>query len=234
MTWFDGRPENLWKYPPTEEGQRYVECFGGVNGLCDKAETFIQRGDNRFAATILAHAVASSPENPETRPKLLLASAYEALGFGSENATWRNFYLTSAQELRNGARAGMVAGGRTQLGEKLSIDQWFEVMSVQVDGDKAAKLSFVIDFDVTDVKEKWRLILSNGVLTRRQLLTADQLQDAKENVADFAMVVTRNQLLEVVRGNKVDVETTGRSQALEQLLDLVLVQEGSARGPSQL
>ncbi|KAJ5802032.1 uncharacterized protein N7503_004482 [Penicillium pulvis] len=234
MTWFDGRPENLWKYPPTEEGQRYVECFGGVDGLCDKAETFIQRGDSRFAATILAHAVAANPENPEKRAKLLLASAYEALGFGSENATWRNFYLTSAQELRNGAKAGMVAGGRTQLGEKLSIDQWFEVMSVQVDGQKAAELSFVIDFDVTDVKEKWRVILNNGVLTRRQLLTADQLRDAKENVADFAMVVTRMQLLEVIRGNKVDVETTGRSQALEQLLDLVLVQEGSARGPSQL
>ncbi|KAJ6103463.1 hypothetical protein N7486_005890 [Penicillium sp. IBT 16267x] len=121
----------------------------------------------------------------------------------------------AAQELRNRAKAGMVAGGRTQLAEKLSIDQWFEVMSVQLDGDKAAGLSFVIDFDVTDVKEKWRLILNNGVLTRRQLLTADQLQDAKENVADFAMVVTRMQLLEVIRGNKVDVETTGRYQALK-------------------
>lgn len=100
-----------------------------IDGLCDKAEDFIQKGDKRFAATLPAHAVASGLESPSTRARLL-ASAYEALGFGAENATWRNFYLTSAQELRTGKKAGMVAGGRTALGEKLTIDQWFEIMSV--------------------------------------------------------------------------------------------------------
>jgi alkyl sulfatase BDS1-like metallo-beta-lactamase superfamily hydrolase len=234
MTWFDGRPEHLWQYPPTEEGQRYVECFGGVDGLCDKAETFIQKGDNRFAATLLAHAVASDSELPSTRAKFLLASAYEALGFGAENATWRNFYLTSAQELRTGKKAGMVAGGRTALGEKLSIDQWFEIMSVMLDGEKAAKSSFMIDFDVIDVNQKWRIIMNNGVLTRRLLQSPHQLHDALENVADFSMVLTRAQLLEVIRGNKVDVKTKGSIAVLEQLLDFILVQQGSARGPSQL
>jgi alkyl sulfatase BDS1-like metallo-beta-lactamase superfamily hydrolase len=234
MTWFDGRPEHLWQYPPTEEGQRYVECFGGVDGLCDKAEDFIQKGDNRFAATLLAHAVASDPESPSTHAKLLLASAYEALGFGAENATWRNFYLTSAQELRTGKKAGMVAGGRTALGEKLTIDQWFEIMSVMLDGEKAAESSFMIDFDVTDVQQKWRVIMNNGVLTRRLLQTSHQLRDAQENVADVSMVLTRAQLLEVIRGNKVEVETKGSTEVLEQLLDFILVQQGSARGPSQL
>lgn len=234
MTWFDGRPEHLWQYPPTEEGQRYVECFGGVDGLCDKAETFIQKGDNRFAVTLLAHAVASDPESPSMRAKTLLASAYEALGFGAENATWRNFYLTSAQELRTGMKAGIIAGGRTALGEKLSIDQWFEIMSVMLDGEKAAESSFIIDFDVTDVKQKWRVIVSNGVLTRRLLRTSHHLRHAQERVADLSMVLTRAQLLEVIRGNVVDVETQGSTDVLEQLLDFVLVQRDSARGPSQL
>lgn len=234
MTWFDGRPEHLWQYPPTEEGQRYVECFGGVDGLCNKARIFMQKGDYRFAATLLAHAVAADADAPDSCAKLLLASAYEKLGFGAENATWRNFYLTSAQELRSGVKAGMVAGGRLPLGEKLSIDQWFEIMSVQLDGEKAAEASFVIDFDVTDLKQNWRLIMSNGVLTRRLLETKAHLQDANENSADFEMVLTRMQLLEAIRGNKVDVETRGNIKVLDQLLDLILVQHGSARGPSQI
>lgn len=234
MTWFDGRAENLWKYPAAEEGQRYVECFGGVDGLCDKAEAFIQKGDNRFAATLLAHAVAATPEGPNTRAKNLLASAYESLGFGAENATWRNFYLSTAQELRTGTKVGMLSGGRTPLGERLAIDQWFEILSVQLDGERAATSSFTIDFEVTDVQEQWRLILSNGVLTRRRLQTPDQLADARENKADLAMVLTKIQLLQVIRGENIEVQKTGKEEVLEQLLDLILVRQRSARGPSQL
>lgn len=63
----------------------------------------------------------------------------------------------------------------------------------------------MIDFDVIDVQQKWRVIMNNGVLTRRLLQTSHQLRDAQENVADFSMVLTRAQLLEVIRGNKVDV-----------------------------
>ena len=32
----------------------------------------------------------------------LLADVLERLGYGAENATWRNGYLTGAQELRDG------------------------------------------------------------------------------------------------------------------------------------
>ncbi|PLB46657.1 Metallo-hydrolase/oxidoreductase [Aspergillus steynii IBT 23096] len=235
MTWFDGRPEHLWQYPPTEEGQRYVECFNGVDGLCDKAETFIQKCDYRFAATLLAHAVAADPDSTEPRAKLLLASVYEQLGFGAENATWRNFYLTSAQELRSGKKAGMVAGGRTALGEQLSIDQWLEILSVQLDGERGADLQFAIDFEVTDVGQRWRLIVSNGVLTRRLLDSAAQVQEAREHPADYEMVLTKTQLLEVIRGHEVKPEReSGRQEVLRQLLELILVQEGSSRGPSQL
>ncbi|KAL2782737.1 beta-lactamase-like protein [Aspergillus keveii] len=229
MTWFDGRPEHLWQYPPREEGQRYVECFSGVDGLCDKAETFIRREDYRFAATLLAHAVAADPENASRRAQDLLATAYEKLGYGAENATWRNFYLTAAQELRTGEKAGMAAGGRTPLGEKLRIEQWFEILSVQLDGTRAAQVAFSIDLDVTDAKEKWRLILSNGVLTRRPL------GHEPGDTADVELVLTRLQLLELIRGNRVPVEReTGDSGVVNRFVDLIRVDQGSSRGPSQI
>ncbi|CEJ62800.1 hypothetical protein PMG11_11287 [Penicillium brasilianum] len=229
MTWFDGRPEHLWQYPPREEGQRYVECFGGVDGVCDKAETFMEWRDYRFAATLLAHVVAADPENASRRAQDLLATTYEQLGYGAENATWRNFYLTAAQELRTGKKAGMVVGGRTPLGEKLQIEQWFEILSVQLDGQRAGKAAFSLDFDVTDAGEKWRLILSNGVLTRRRL------NGLPSSRADMELVLTRLQLLELIRGNRFPVEReAGDSRVLDRFVDLIRVDQGSARGPSQI
>ena len=38
---------------------RYVACLGGVASLCATAQTYLDQRDFRFAATLLAHAVAA-------------------------------------------------------------------------------------------------------------------------------------------------------------------------------
>lgn len=237
MTWFDGDPAHLWLYPPAEEGKRYVECIGGIEKVCDKAQQFIDRQDYRFAATLLAHAVAAGSKHESSRHKVLLASTFEQLGFGAENAIWRNFYLTGAQNLRTGKSSGMVAGGRTALGTQLSVDQWFELLSIQLHGVKAAEANIVIDFDIIDIKEKWRLILSNGALTRRLLWSP-----AKPNLAgslhdqpQLSLALTRLSLLDALRGKSVIAESQrGDIKVLEQLLELTMVEPGSARGSTQI
>lgn len=236
MTWFDGNPASLWRYPPKEEGERYVKCMGGVESLCERAQEFLDANDQRFAATLLAHAVASAPQDLESPARLLLAEAYERLGFGAENATWRNFYLSAAQELRTGKKVGMVAGGRTPLGPNLSVAQWFEIMSVQLDGERAALASFAIDLDVTDVAEHWRLIVKNGVLTRR-LLHHDMQLPISQVSPDLTLTLSREQLLKILRCELRVEEVAacqGKAEVFYELIDLVSVLEGSSRGPSQL
>ncbi|KAL1903872.1 hypothetical protein Sste5344_010426 [Sporothrix stenoceras] len=222
MTWFDGNPAHLWQYPPKEEGARYVECFGGVEPLCTKAEEFMARGDHRFAVTLLAHATASLGEGKENPAVPLLADCFEKLGFGAENTTWRNFYLTASQRLRTGTASGMVAGGTTPLGPNLSVDQLLEILAVQLDGDRAGvrEVPFAIDFAVTNATstgaQAWRVLVSNGALTRR-LLTA-----STSDKADLLMELTREQLLDVLRGKDVQVaKQEGNAAVLTELLDLV-------------
>lgn len=129
----------------------------------------------------------------------------------------------------------MVAGGRTPLGEKLSVKQCFEILSVQLDSRQALETSFSIDFNVVDISEQWRLILNNGVLTRRRLESKPYLKEARENAADLEMELTKHQLLEIMRGNRVSVtKETGKREVLDQLIRLILVEEGSARGPTQI
>lgn len=227
MTWFDGNPAHLWLYPPAEEGRRYVEALGGVDALCDRAEEFISKGDNRFAATLLGHAVVANEDSSGSRARLLLSGAYEQLGFGAENAPWRNFYLTGAQELRTGNKVGMVSSWTAPLGMNMSVSQWFDVLSVRVDGERAAEASFMIDIDVTDAKQKWRLIVSNGVLTPR-LLRPDLQRHSAEGRADLELGLTRAELLDVLLGKRADAgKQEGRTDVLHHFLDLVTVR-GSA------
>ena len=234
MTWFDGHPAHLWEYPPKEQGERYVECMGGVEALCQKASDFIQRGDCRFAASLLAHVVAAEPELPNARAKELLATAYQTLGFGSENATWRNFYLTGAQELRTGKQAGMVAGGRTPFGPNLSTSQWFEILAVQVDGVKAASTSLLIGLSITDTREDYQLEVANGVLISREVAATSFSLSAGRG-PDLHLTLTRGALLDALRGKEVKAEEqVGDANVLQQLVDLTKAADEAKRGPSQI
>ncbi|KAF2018025.1 Metallo-hydrolase/oxidoreductase [Aaosphaeria arxii CBS 175.79] len=233
MTWFDGNPAHLWSHPRAAEGQRYVECFGGVDALCLKASEFASRGDLRFAATLLDHAVAGFPE--VQKPRVLLSEVYQKLGFGAENATWRNFYLTAAQELtadRSSAAEKMVAGGRTPLGPNLDVGQWFDILSIQINGEVAAErdTKVRIEFNVIDENARWTIETSNGVIIHRK----QEIGQLEEGV-DLSLRLTKIQLLNALRGGEVDCESqSGRTAALKELLDLTRVETGAARGPSQL
>ncbi|KFY47553.1 hypothetical protein V496_10591 [Pseudogymnoascus sp. VKM F-4515 (FW-2607)] len=229
MTWFDGNPAHLWKHPRTSEGEKYVECMGGLDGICATAQKYHDNGDYRFSATLLDHAVAAYPSHEPA--KMQLALTYEKLGFGAENAVWRNFYLTAAQQLRTGKVAGMVAGGQTSLGPNLKVGQWFDIMSVQINGELAGDLSLVVDFNIPEEKQKWRLILSNGVLTHRCYSSTATVVGK----ADLELTLPRLAILEALRGNKVEAtEQKGNLEDLQKLVALTNVEYNSARGPSQL
>lgn len=238
LTWFDGDPAHLWKYPAREEGRRYVDCIGGVVAVNKKAEEYIARGDSRFAVTLLAHVIAAN-KNPVKakaseepyehkdvlRTKQLLVTAYENLGFGAENATWRNFFLTGALELRTGLDFKSRIPSRSVLEPNLPVEQWFNILSVQLNSGRAVsrQAALVIDVEVDDElkaeDKKWRLIVSNGVLTRRK---CSALQTPVEK-ANLSLRTTRAQLRAVLQGESPDIEYDGDFGALQQLLDLLAI-----------
>lgn len=221
MTWFDGNPASLWKHTPAAEGARYVECMGGLSSLCEKAEAYVEKGDLRFAATLLSHAVSAYPDHQESR--LLLATTYEHLAYGSENGPWRNFYLTEAQGLRRGTKPGESELGRSPLAENLTVEQWFDILSVQIDGQKAAGSRFVIEIRITDAREAWRLTVSNGVLNYRQQNSGSVVGEKP----DLSVSITRMGLLDVLRGGDIDrvpgAEHHGDLGVLDQLLEILSV-----------
>lgn len=87
-------------FDPADYDQRqkgYVEAMGGTERVCDLAREAIDRDDNRWAIEILGYVVRSQPACADARA--LSAEAHRREGYRKQNATWRNWYLTAAEEL---------------------------------------------------------------------------------------------------------------------------------------
>lgn len=101
LGWFDGNPAHLWEHPPTEAARRYVEFMGGADDVVRRARQSFADGDFRWVVQVVNHVLFADPKHADART--LQADALEQLGYGSENGTWRNFYLTGTHELRHGS-----------------------------------------------------------------------------------------------------------------------------------
>ncbi|CAL5873620.1 uncharacterized protein PFLUO_LOCUS7901 [Penicillium psychrofluorescens] len=195
MGWFDGDPAHLWEYPTAELGQRYVDCMGGVDAVVQKAAKYTEAKDLRFAATLLGHAVSAQPTHRAAR--LALASVFDQLGFGCENATWRNFYLTGAMDMRSSNTASLSAQPSFEISPTLSTEQLLTLLSVRLDGLRAARESFVMDLHLTDEKMWLRLILNNGVLTVRKAVEQTGFAD---DAAGLVMTLSKVEFVAVLNG----------------------------------
>ncbi|MEV0332722.1 alkyl sulfatase dimerization domain-containing protein [Nocardia sp. NPDC050717] len=212
LGWFDGNPSSLWEWPPQEKAVRYVETIGGIDAVIAKGRAYADSGDLRFAAELLKHAVFAEPDNADA--KAALAQTYRQLGFGAENATWRCFYLTGDEELRNGVRPTVLnlGGG---MAAALSIDQLFDTLAIRVNGPRAAAESFRIEWHFTDLDTVMRLTMSNGVLVR----TVDPRSKAD---IDLTLTLTKQQLLGILAGKGLDgIDHSGDPGVLQRLLGLL-------------
>ncbi|MGW4385475.1 alkyl/aryl-sulfatase [Streptomyces sp. NPDC004685] len=163
MGWFDGNPAHLWQHPPVEAGKRYVEFMGGADAVVDKARDTFEAGDYRWAAEVLSHVVFAEPGH--TAARALLADTFEQLGYGAENGTWRNFYLSGTTELREGQFGTPTVTASADIVAHLTPTMLFDAIAIQVDGPKAWDEKLAIDVHLTDVDERYRLRLANGVLS---------------------------------------------------------------------
>ncbi|WP_137875502.1 alkyl sulfatase dimerization domain-containing protein [Rhodococcus sp. Q] len=209
MGWFDGNPSSLWQHPPQELATRYVDVLGGVPAVLEKARGYTDGGDLRFAAELLKHAVFAEPDNADAREAL--ADVYTRLGFGAENPTWRNFYLTGAKELRGEITPPDIDLG-AGMAAALTVEQLFDTLAIRVDGVRAASESLCITWNFTDLNTTIRLALSNGALIQ----TPDPRSEAS---SDLVVTLTKAQLLAILAGGGLDgIEYTGDPAALKRLV----------------
>lgn len=178
LGWFDGNPATLNPLPRTEAAKRYVEMMGGADAVIEKARAYYDQGEYRWVAEVIDKVVFADPENQQARE--LGANALEQMGYQAESGVWRNFYLSGAQELRNGVM--QLPAPKTLTPDTLkamSLELYFDYMAVRLNHPAADRKTIALNFSFPDIGETYALELGNGVLNH----TADlQLENADADI----------------------------------------------------
>jgi alkyl sulfatase BDS1-like metallo-beta-lactamase superfamily hydrolase len=215
MGWFDGNPGRLWPHPPEALAPRYVAAMGGIDRVVDLARVAVDSGDYRWAATLLDHAVFTDSQHAGARG--LYADTLEQLAYGAENATWRNFFMSGATELRDGNFGTAVSTTPISMLSQLTPEQIFDSFALRVDGPRSWDLDIAIDISFADVATNYRLTLRNGVLVYRKV-TADA------GTANVTVVLdNKTRLLTVAMGDATSpgLQISGDPTALQSFLSVL-------------
>lgn len=164
MGWYDGNPVHLAPLPPEDSGRRYVDAIGGANKVTALAQAAFDKGDYAWAAELLDKLIFAGGGDAGTKP--LLARTYRQLAYQSENALWRNMYLTAADELANGVAADDPTGGASLISQLPPTDL-FDILAVRIDPAKAGDSSASLGFVFPDKAQEHTITVTNGVLIHR-------------------------------------------------------------------
>lgn len=201
LGWFDGNPAHLWEHPPAQAATRYVAAMGGADKVLDHARESYAEGDYRWVVQLVNHVLFADPDNAGARA--LQADAFEQLGYGSENGTWRNFYLMGAYELRNGSVGTPTATTSADVLAALTLDQLFDALAIRVDGPRCWDKAITVRWNITGGRTV-TMRLRNGVLAHR-------LDSAPGGDADVEITLAEPDLRAVLLGQLSPIGLSGRA-----------------------
>jgi alkyl sulfatase BDS1-like metallo-beta-lactamase superfamily hydrolase len=164
MGWYDGNPVHLAPLPPETGGKRYVEAMGGAARVKALAQEAFSKGDYAWTAELLDKVIFA--DGSDSAAKTLLARTYRQLAYQSENALWRNMYLTGASELESGVAAADPTGGAALISQ-LPPSDLFDVLAVRLDPAKAGDSTAALGFIFPDKQAQHTVTVANGVLVHR-------------------------------------------------------------------
>lgn len=217
LGWFDGNPATLDELPPEDAAKKYVEYMGGADSILQKAKTDYDKGDYRWVAQVVSKVVFADPENKAARN--LEADALEQLGYQAESGPWRNFYLTGAQELRNGVKQLPTPNTASpDTVRAMTPEMFFDYLALHINGEKAANAKAVLNVDFGGDGGKYKLELENGVL--------NHTANSEAQNADATLMLSRETLNKVIlkeetlkqAQDKGEVKITGNADKVSELL----------------
>ena len=204
MGWFSGNPATLDPLPEEETAKRYITMMGGVDVVLEKAQQQFHLVDQsnsdlvskeyRWLAQLLNQVVFASPSNQKA--KALLAKVYDQLGYLSESAPWRDFYLSGAYELRHGNKAdNQSLNDIKQVLLAMSVDKFFTKLAVSLNAEKAENKSMKVAINFTDINESYLLTLKNSVLRHKKTSINNQ------NQVDVTVNITHLLFIDLITGD---------------------------------
>ena len=219
--WFDGNPANLHSLPTQEASQKYVDFMGGPESVLEKARDSFAAGEYRWVAQVVNHVVFADPSNETARA--LQADALEQMGYQAESGPWRDFYLSGAQELRQGVDPSLIPDLKEQgkdIIPAMTVDMLLDAMAVRLNAERAEGKTLTLNMDFTDTGLKYVLGLGNSAFN----YTSGALVDD----ADATLHITRTAMDALILGADVtdkfangEISIEGNAEAMGEIFGLL-------------
>lgn len=187
MGWYDANPASLHALPPVAAAKHYVDAIG-AEALRSKADAAIAGGEYRWAAMLLNHLVFADPGDRAAQEKL--ADVYTQLAYRTEAGTWRNIYLTGAQELRHGVLVLPPPTVSLDLIRATPTAMMLDFAAVRLNPERAAGKHLAINLILSDVNEKHLIGVTNSVLIHESGVSDEN--------ADATATMTRDDLMQTL------------------------------------
>lgn len=195
MGWYDANPVHLNELEPTEQAKKFVEYMGDPKKILEKAMEDFNKGEYQWVAEVTNILVYNNPDNTDAR--YLCADALEQLGYQAESGTWRNVYLSAAQELRYGTNTDPnTRSSGANISSKMTPPMILEFMGIKADTIKIQDLSFTAQIELPD--SSYTVIVKNGVILYQEGITT--------KTPDVTWTTNTAGLLAIAENNKEGIE----------------------------
>ncbi|WP_088014894.1 alkyl/aryl-sulfatase [Gottfriedia acidiceleris] len=222
LGYFNGNPSDLDPLPQEETGTKYVQYMGGEKKILKLAKMDFDKGEYRWVAQVLKNVVMANPNNKEARS--LLAKSYEQLGYMAESASWRNVYLTGAKELRKGIvkidDLQTISTLDQQTILNMKVNDFFDYISITLNGPNAENKSFTFNVNFTDLKTKYTIDVKNAVFNYSNGLTASN-PDATllvDKVTFYLIMFGQLDINQAIANGKLNI--TGNKEKFKEMVNL--------------
>ncbi|MCE9546726.1 MAG: MBL fold metallo-hydrolase [Planctomycetia bacterium] len=160
LGWFDGNPTRLAPLATADYAARMTELAGGPARIELQIVAALERGEPQWAAELCDLLLPLRPQDDRLRH--WKATALDRLAAADANPVARNYYRSSAAELRDVARS---AGPRLEVETVASIpvELLMQSLPIRLRADRAAELSLRIGFEFCDSGKQFTFYIRRGV-----------------------------------------------------------------------
>ncbi|MCH7908211.1 MAG: MBL fold metallo-hydrolase [Candidatus Hydrogenedentes bacterium] len=195
LGWFSGDPVDLDPTPPVERARRHVSMMGGRDAVVEAARRANELGEYQWAAELATYAIRIDHGDIEARA--IKAEAFRYLGYASMNINWRNWYLTSAQELEGNLDALQLmlvmarAFSSPDIIQALPVSRTIEAFTARLKAEETLDVHVTVGFLFTDIGEGYGLEIRRGIC---------QFHPRFPEKTDASLILTKKTLDRVLMG----------------------------------
>ncbi|MDA9112682.1 MBL fold metallo-hydrolase [Gammaproteobacteria bacterium] len=206
LGWFNGNISELDPLSRVAEASRIAAMVGGADNIYLQLEEAINRDDMQWALQLSDHLIAL--EYKLKQVNLLRAIAAEHIGQRSPNPNKRNYFLSSAIELKPGFNREILIKSNAELLMQLSMDNFFNILSVSLNPEKVDSGQYRACFSFNSG-------INKTITLRNQIAEISSITDncdlnisAEDNLFKGSLAGLHNPLTTVASGQ---IDTNGKS-----------------------